>query len=549
MSTFTPFEEKMESAGVPAAAVKAFSRCYEALVSNHSGMIPEMDIQPADQVEDWQDITASTPAADKDLISQCVCIKLNGGLGTSMGLQKAKSLLKVKGEDTFLDLIVRQVKHLRSISGTPVRLLLMNSFSTSADTLAYLEKYASDGFADPAQVELMQNRVPKILADGLAPASCPEQPELEWCPPGHGDLYPALLGSGWLDRLLADGVKYAFVSNSDNLGAQLDMNFLRWFAESGAPFVMEVTRRTEADKKGGHLAVRKADGHLILREVAQCPDADIPEFQNISKHRYFNTNTLWIRLDALKEILDANGGVLPLPMIRNSKTLNPRDPESAPVYQLETAMGAGIECFPGARAVNVPRSRFFPVKTTSDLLLLRSDAIAVDEDGKVALAPEREGKTPVVDLDSKLYKLVDSLDSLGLPSLIGLDKLTLRGRFYDTITPYLPAPLWAMQAAALVPAVLCLIAGSRCLKHAAVIVTPVGVEILPFLRARRAMQWCFWQQIRSADRKGGRLNLRLTDGSTVAVSLRSMTAASREMLVHAVRQRVNTLQCSGYGKA
>lgn len=155
-----------------------------------------------------------------------------------------------------------------------------------------------------------------------------------------------------------------------------------------------------------------------------------PEFQNISKHRYFNTNTLWIRLDALKEILDANGGVLPLPMIRNSKTLNPRDPESAPVYQLETAMGAGIECFPGARAVNVPRSRFFPVKTTSDLLLLRSDAIAVDEDGKVALAPEREGKTPVVDLDSKLYKLVDSLDSLGLPSLIGLDKLTLRGRFH-----------------------------------------------------------------------------------------------------------------------
>ena len=155
MSTFTPFAEKMESAGVSAAAVNAFSRCYEALVSNHSGMIPETDILPADQVEDWQDITTSTPAADKDLISRCVCIKLNGGLGTSMGLQKAKSLLKIKGEDTFLDLIVRQVKHLRSISGTPVRLLLMNSFSTSADTLAYLEKYAADGFADRAEVELL----------------------------------------------------------------------------------------------------------------------------------------------------------------------------------------------------------------------------------------------------------------------------------------------------------------------------------------------------------------------------------------------------------
>lgn len=430
MSTFTPFEEKMESAGISTAAIKAFSRCYEALVSNHSGMIPETDISPADQVADWTNITDSTAPAGKDLISQCVCIKLNGGLGTSMGLQKAKSLLKVKGEDTFLDLIVRQVKHLRTVSGTPVRLLLMNSFSTSADTLAYLEKYAADGFADAHQVELMQNRVPKILADTLEPASYPQQPELEWCPPGHGDLYPALLGSGWLDRLLEDGVKYAFISNSDNLGAQPDMNFLRWFAESGAPFVMEVTRRTEADKKGGHLAVRKSDGHLILREVAQCPDADIPEFQNISKHRYFNTNTLWIRLDSLKQILDANGGVLPLPIIRNSKTVNPRDPKSAKVFQLETAMGAGIECFPGARAVNVPRSRFFPVKTTSDLLLLRSVAVSVDADGKVALAPERNGTAPIVDLDPGLYKLVDSLDSLGLPSLVGLDKLTLRGHFH-----------------------------------------------------------------------------------------------------------------------
>lgn len=100
------------------------------------------------------------------------------------------------------------------------------------------------------------------------------------------------------------------------------------------------------------------------------------------------------------------------------------------MYQLETAMGAGIECFPGAKAVNVPRSRFFPVKTTSDLFLLRSDAIVVDANGKVALAPERQGNAPIVDLDTKLYKLVDSLDSLGQPSLIGLDKLTLRGRFH-----------------------------------------------------------------------------------------------------------------------
>ena len=114
----------------------------------------------------------------------------------------------------------------------------------------------------------------------------------EWCPPGHGDLYAALSGSGWLDALLADGVKYAFVSNSDNLGAVLDAGLLRYFADSDKPFLMEATRRTEADKKGGHLAVRNADKQLLLREVAQCPEEDIDEFQNIDKHSLFQYQQL-----------------------------------------------------------------------------------------------------------------------------------------------------------------------------------------------------------------------------------------------------------------
>jgi UDP-N-acetylglucosamine pyrophosphorylase len=242
-----------------------------------------------------------------------------------------------------------------------------------------------------------------------------------------------MVGSGWLDKLLDAGVKYAFVSNSDNLGAQLDTRFLRWFAESGAPFVMEVTRRTEADKKGGHLAVRKADGQPLLREVAQCPEEDVPSFQDIEKHRYFNTNNLWIRLDALKSLMEEHGGVMPLPVIRNVKTVNPRDASTPAVYQLETAMGAALECFPGARAVCVPRSRFFPVKTCSDLLLLRSDAVVIDSAGAMTLAPECGGVAPVVLLDGKTYKLVDSLDSLGVPSLKNVKRLVVKGahRFTD----------------------------------------------------------------------------------------------------------------------
>lgn len=427
MSHFDVIESKMKSVGLSEAAISAFRHSVQVLESKQSMLIPETDIVPAAGVEDWDSLVATTPAADADLLAQAVLIKLNGGLGTGMGLKKAKSLLEIKPGITFLDLIVRQVKSLRAAAGYPVNLLLMNSFSTSEDTMAYLARYAEDGFADADKVEMIQNRVPKLLTDTLEPVSYPANPELEWCPPGHGDIYPALVGSGWLDKLLANGVKYAFVSNSDNLGAQMDTRFLRWFAESGAPFVMEVTRRTEADKKGGHLATRAADGQPLLREVAQCPEADVADFQDINKHRFFNTNNLWIRLDALRDYLAANGGVLPLPVIRNTKTVDPRDAASPWVYQLETAMGAAIQCFTGARAVCVPRSRFFPVKTCSDLLLLRSDAVVIDDAGLMSLAPECGGVAPIVQLDAKLYKLVDSLDSLGVPSLKHVTKLTVTG--------------------------------------------------------------------------------------------------------------------------
>ncbi len=427
MSSFAVIEKKMQGVGLSDAAINAFRHSVNVLESKQSMMIPEADIEPAEGVAEWETLVATTPEADAELLAQSVLIKLNGGLGTGMGLQKAKSLLEIKPGVTFLDVIVRQVRHLRACAGYPVNLLLMNSFSTSEDTMAHLARYKEEGFADPQQVEMIQNRVPKLLTDTLEPVAFPSNPDLEWCPPGHGDIYPALVGSGWLDKLLAAGVKYAFISNSDNLGAQPDTRFLRWFAESGVPFVMEVTRRTEADKKGGHLATRKSDGQPLLREIAQCPDEDVAAFQDITKHRYFNTNNLWIRLDALQNYLSANGGVLPLPVIRNVKTVDPRDAATPQVYQLETAMGAAIQCFPGARAVCVPRSRFFPVKTCSDLLLLRSDAVEITEAGLMQLAPECDGVAPIVQLDSKLYKLVDSLDALGVPSLKNVSKLTVTG--------------------------------------------------------------------------------------------------------------------------
>ena len=427
--SFTPFAEKMEQAGVTSAAIRAFASSFRLETSNQSGLLSESSLAPVRDLPRYEQIISqSDPALDRDLLAKTVLLKLNGGLGTGMGLEKAKSLLPVRGEENFLDLIARQVLAVRHQTGSPLRFILLNSFSTSADTLEHLKRYPELG--DPSGLELMQNKVPKIDAATMGPVSWPADPDLEWCPPGHGDIYPAILGSGLLPKLLDQGFRYLFVSNSDNLGATLDPAILRWFAASDRPFLMEVTARTAADRKGGHLAVRSEDGQLILRELAQCPEEDLEAFQDISIHRYFNTNNLWLRLDHLADALEKNGGLLPLPVIRNPKTVDPRDKTSPAVIQLETAMGAAVECFAGAGALDVPRSRFAPVKTTADLLALRSDAYVITEDGRAELAPERNHIPPEIVLDPAYFKLVDQLDAAladGVPSLLHCRRLEVRG--------------------------------------------------------------------------------------------------------------------------
>ncbi|MGJ8696315.1 MAG: UTP--glucose-1-phosphate uridylyltransferase [Verrucomicrobiaceae bacterium] len=416
--------EKMEGKGVSDVAIQCFERAFGVVSRGESPLISEESISPAQGVVDYSGLPVREDF-DPELVGKAVIIKLNGGLGTSMGLEKVKSLLEVRPGVNFLDLMARQVLSLRAKTGREVRFLLMNSHASSDDTQGYLRE-SVPAIGDPAQLELLQSWAPKLRQDNLKPVDYPKNPELEWCPPGHADVYPSLVASGWLDRLLADGVKYAFLSNSDNLGAVLDPTLLSHFAESGAPFMMEVTRRTDADRKGGHLAERKSDGRLILREVAQCPDADLESFQDIGKYRYFNTNNIWVNLEVLQEVLAEDGGVLPLPIIQNRKSVDPRDSASTPVYQLEAAMGSAIECFDGSIAVDVPRSRFAPVKSTADLLALRSDAYEIREDGRIELAPSREGRPPVVNLSSE-YRLVDSLDALGVPSLIGAEEVSIEG--------------------------------------------------------------------------------------------------------------------------
>ncbi|MDO5681837.1 MAG: UTP--glucose-1-phosphate uridylyltransferase [Propionibacteriaceae bacterium] len=417
--------DKMEAAGQGGAPAEVFRHYYGELASGATGVVAEADIDPVGELALLADQQVAPDAASAALAAT-VMIRLNGGLGTSMGMSQAKSLLPVTADRTFLDLMVDQVRATRAAHGVRLPLVLMNSFATREDTLAALSAY-SDLPVDGLPLDFVQSSEPKLRSDDLTPVEWPANPDLEWCPPGHGDIYPSLLASGLLEELLAKGYRYALVANSDNLGATPDPQLAGWFAASGAPFAIEVCTRTSADRKGGHLAVRRADGRLILREVAQTAPEDLDAFTDENRHRWFSTNTLWWDLQQLRDVLVDRNGVLGLPLIRNVKTVDPRDPSSPEVFQIETAMGAAIEVFEGATAIGVPRSRFLPVKTTNDLLLLRSDAYAVGEDGAVTLAADRVCK---VDLDPLYYKTIADFDVRfphGSPSLREAESLTVRG--------------------------------------------------------------------------------------------------------------------------
>lgn len=403
--------EKMRAAGVNETAVAIFSHYYRELEQGSTGLIPEADIAPLDHPDAWHDEPPT--AADVEAFSLTAFVKLNGGLGTSMGLSRAKTLLPVRDGLTFLDLIARQVLAARSTYGVRLPLVLLDSFNTSDDTLAALAPYELE--VDGLPLDMVQSQEPKLLRSDLTPVSWPANPKLEWCPPGHGDLYPTLLASGLLDGLIDRGFRYASVSNSDNLGCAPSPSLAGWFARTGAPYAAEVTLRTPMDVKGGHLARRRADGRLVLRETAQTDPSEMRFFTDPAVHPFAHTNNLWFDLVALKRVLTERGGVLGLTLIRNAKTVDPLDASSPEVYQIESAMGAAVGAFEGSTAVAVPRSRFIPVKTTNELALLRSD---VYELGSDFVPRATVARLPVVSL-AKPYAKITGFESR-LPYPLGL---------------------------------------------------------------------------------------------------------------------------------
>src|SRR5580693_8072751 len=418
---------RAEDGGIHGAEMAALGRRLRQLGEQDAGLLPSEVLEPVANLPRLDELPEPSPDQARDVLDRLVIVKLNGGLGTSMGLSGPKSLLEVKPGASFLDVLARQVLALRERHRARLPLVLMNSEVTRDASLKALSCHGALGVPGVPGVpaDFLQGREPKIRADDFRPVDWPADPELEWCPPGHGDIYPALAESGTLDALLGAGLRYAFVSNSDNLGALVDVRVAAWLAAEQVPFALEAVRGTPADRKGGHLACYQ--GRLVLRETAQVPDGDA-SFTDVERWRWYNTNNIWIDLRALKDLQAADPAAPDLPLIVNRKTVDPRDPDSTPVIQLESAMGAAIGSIPGARAVHVPRSRFAPVKTTNDLLVVRSDAYELTSDGE--MRPSFDGQEPVVTLDEEYYKLLPDFEQRfpdGAPSLRRCHRFEVEG--------------------------------------------------------------------------------------------------------------------------
>lgn len=362
-----------------------------------------------------------TSDARRDLASKLVVLKLNGGLGTSMGCVGPKSAIEVKEQQTFLDLVLRQINHLNRTSGVDVPLVLMNSFNTHKDTLKIIEKYKS---SNVKILTFNQSRYPRLFQETLQPATTHiDADPSAWYPPGHGDIFPAMISSGVLDELIAMGKEYVFVSNIDNLAATVDFKILQHVAKEGVDFCMEVTDKTRADIKGGTLI--KYFGKTKLLEIAQVPKQHVGDFKSVKKFKIFNTNNLWISLKAIKKVVES-GALAGIDIIQN-----PKVEKGVRVLQLETACGAAIQFFSKPLGINVPRDRFLPVKSTADLFVVQSDMYSLKH-GTLVMNPDRPfPSVPIIKLGPHFKNMANYNERIqGKINILELDHLTVSGDVY-----------------------------------------------------------------------------------------------------------------------
>lgn len=407
--------------------IEKFIKLFSRYLSTRSNKLDWGKISPPpdSMIVDYAEAGAPSSEQIPELLNRLAVLKLNGGLGTSMGCAGPKSAIEVKDHLNFIDLSVRQIEHLNTAYGTTVPIILMNSFNTKKQTEKLISKHQHVWSFE-------QSMFPRIYADTLLPVLSDraylgsgeadfETTHEGWYPPGHGDVFESLQDSGMLDKLLSMGKDYLFISNIDNLKSTVDLSILNYLQSQEIDFLMEVTKKTRADVKGGTLI--DYEGTLRLLEIAQVPEYHKTDFTSIRQFKIFNTNSVWVNLNSVKALLQKK--VMELEVIENKKKLS----SGEEVLQLETALGASIRYFNNSKGMVVPRERFLPVKTCSDLFLIQSSLFNIQHGTLVMNGRRAVEATPIIRLVGSRFKTIENFQKRikGAINIDELDHLTISG--------------------------------------------------------------------------------------------------------------------------
>eukprot|EP01091_Cochliopodium_minus_P008274 TRINITY_DN1847_c0_g1_i1.p1 TRINITY_DN1847_c0_g1~~TRINITY_DN1847_c0_g1_i1.p1 ORF type:complete len:484 (-),score=157.12 TRINITY_DN1847_c0_g1_i1:39-1490(-) len=410
--------------------MKGFKEIFSNFIEGRTQPIVWDKIENSTTIPNYDSITKISETQTKDITSKLAVLKLNGGLGTTMGCRGPKSVIEVRAGETFLDIIHHQIEYLNESTGTNIPLVLMNSFNTHKETNNIVKKYKNSSVDIKT---FQQSQYPRFYSQNFMPVPNDMNNVIndEWYPPGHGDIYQSIINSGTLEKLKKEGREYLFISNVDNLGATVDMNILNYMIEHDYEFLMEVTDKTEADVKGGTLI--EYEGKIKLLEIAQVPKEHLNDFTSVKKFKVFNTNNLWVKLSAIEKFIE-NGNFSKMDVIKNPKKLK----NGSMCIQLETAAGAAIEHFRSTGLI-VPRSRFMPVKKTSDLFLVQSDLYSINPKNKcLILNPLRTLPTlPIIKLGEYFSSVQEFQNRFkSIPKILELSHLTVSGdvSFGENIT-------------------------------------------------------------------------------------------------------------------
>ena len=363
-----------------------------------------------------------------ELLNKLVILRLNGGLGTSMGCKGPKSAIEVRNNLSFLDMAVRQVEFLNTKHGVDVPLVLMNSFNTDEETKRVLSRYMERHVTIKTFRQSQFPRIGKATLQPLPAGRLTPETADRWYPPGHGDVYTSLARCGLLRELIDKGKEYIFISNIDNLGATVDLSILYHLMENDVKFCMEVTHREKQDLLGGTLV--EHNGRPLLLEASGIDKVLGETLRRDARYDKFNTNNLWLNLRDLQAMVSVSKS-LELPVILREKRIkDPSGDGEVACLSFETVAGSAISLFDNSLVVVVPRARFLPVKTTDDLFAVQSDLFTVRH-GTLQLSEQRHmlPAVPTVKL-GPCFRTVEEYNKrlpFGVPDIIELEHLTVNG--------------------------------------------------------------------------------------------------------------------------